>query len=215
MLFKRAVITGYGVVTPIGYSVEEMMRALDAGACATRAMPPEWNRFGKLRCQVGSPVELRDPKAIPRALRRTMSPMSIFAVQASVQALKHAAIDPAGIPENPALRMHHGLHHRKLHLAHANLRNAFLRQRIRNARRLRILPLHLAHRRLERRAVSRRQRRRFRHVGGVRLGIAGRGRGIRPDSPGPAGCHALRRGRGTARNRRWIVRHPLCRFQQI
>lgn len=101
MLFKRAVITGYGVVTPIGYSVEEMMRALDAGACATRAMPPEWNRFGKLRCQVGSPVELRDPKAIPRALRRTMSPMSIFAVQASVQALKHAAIDPAGIPENP------------------------------------------------------------------------------------------------------------------
>jgi 3-oxoacyl-[acyl-carrier-protein] synthase II len=103
MLLKRAVITGYGVVTPIGYSVEEMMRALDAGACATRAMPPEWNRFGKLRCQVGAPVELRDPKAIPRALRRTMSPMSIFAVQASVQALKHAGIDPDVIPRDPRI----------------------------------------------------------------------------------------------------------------
>ena len=100
MLFNRAVITGYGVVTPIGYSVAEMMRSLDAGVCATRAMPPSWNRFGRLRCQVGAPVELRDPKAIPRSLRRTMSPMSILAVQAAVQALQHAGIDSAGIPEN-------------------------------------------------------------------------------------------------------------------
>jgi len=103
MLFKRAVITGYGAVTPIGYSVEEMMHGLAAGACATRTMPPSWNRYGKLRCQVGAPVELRDPKAIPRALRRTMSPMSIFAVQAAIQALKHANIDSAGIPSNPRI----------------------------------------------------------------------------------------------------------------
>jgi len=79
MLYNRAVITGYGVVTPIGYSVAEMMRGLDECVCATRAMPPSWNRFGRLRCQVGAPVELRDPKAIPRSLRRTMSPMSILA----------------------------------------------------------------------------------------------------------------------------------------
>lgn len=102
-MFNRAVITGYGVVTPIGYSVAEMMRGLDAGVCATRAMPPSWNRFGRLRCQVGAPVELRDPKAIPRSLRRTMSPMSIYAVQAANQALEHAGIDPAGIPDNPRI----------------------------------------------------------------------------------------------------------------
>ena len=29
-----------------------------------------------------------------------MSPMSIYAVQAAVQALQHAAIDPASIPQN-------------------------------------------------------------------------------------------------------------------
>ena len=100
MLLHRAVITGYGVVSPIGYSVAEMMQSLDRGVCATRAMPPEWNRFGRLRCQVGAPVELRDPKAIPRAQRRTMSPMSIYACQAATQALSHAGIDPAAIPQN-------------------------------------------------------------------------------------------------------------------
>jgi 3-oxoacyl-[acyl-carrier-protein] synthase II len=101
MLLNRAVITGYGVVTPIGYSVAEMMHGLETGVCATRTMPDSWNRFGKLRCQVGAPVELRDPKAIPRAQRRTMSPMSIFAVQAAVQALGHAGIDASQIPSNP------------------------------------------------------------------------------------------------------------------
>jgi len=100
-LFPRVVITGYGVVTPIGYSVAEMMAALEAGTCATRTMPASWNRFGKLRCQVGAPLEIRDPKSIPRAQRRTMSRMSIYAAQASMEALKHAGIDPATIPDNP------------------------------------------------------------------------------------------------------------------
>jgi 3-oxoacyl-[acyl-carrier-protein] synthase II len=99
-LLNRAVITGYGVVSPIGYSVAEMMKSLDTGVCATRTMPPSWNRFGRLRCQVGAPVELRDPKAIPRSLRRTMSPMSIYAVQASIQALQQAGITPGAIPDN-------------------------------------------------------------------------------------------------------------------
>jgi 3-oxoacyl-[acyl-carrier-protein] synthase II len=100
---NRVVITGYGVVTPIGYSVAEMMHGLETRRCATRTMPPEWNRFGKLQCQVGATVELRDPKAIPRAQRRTMSPMSIMAVQASQQAIAQARIDPANIPLNPRI----------------------------------------------------------------------------------------------------------------
>ena len=98
---QRVVITGYGVVTPIGYSVPEMMASLAAGVCATRTMPPEWNRYGKLRCQVGAPIEVRDPKAIPRAQRRTMSTMSIIGVQATIQAMAHAGLDPAAVPSNP------------------------------------------------------------------------------------------------------------------
>ncbi len=98
---RRVVITGYGVVTPIGYSVPEMMAGLASGACGTVTMPPEWNRYGRLRCQVGAPIELRDPKAIPRPQRRTMSTMSILAVQATIQAMAHAGLDPAAVPSNP------------------------------------------------------------------------------------------------------------------
>jgi 3-oxoacyl-[acyl-carrier-protein] synthase II len=101
MSLHRAVITGYGVVSPIGYSVADMMSGLEAGACATRTMPPSWNAFGRLQCQVGAPIELRDPKAIPRPQRRTMSPMSIMACQAAKMALDNAGIDPASIPSDP------------------------------------------------------------------------------------------------------------------
>ena len=98
---RRVVITGYGVVTPIGYSVPEMMAGLAEGACATKRMPAEWNKFGPLRCQVGAPIEVRDPKAIPRPQRRTMSTMSIIGVQATIQAMAHAGLDPADVPNNP------------------------------------------------------------------------------------------------------------------
>jgi len=98
---RRVVITGYGVVTPIGYSVPEMMAGLAEGACATKRMPAEWNKFGPLRCQVGAPIEIRDPKAIPRPQRRTMSTMSIIAVQATIQAMAHAGLNLADVPNNP------------------------------------------------------------------------------------------------------------------
>lgn len=98
---RRVVITGYGAVTPIGYSVAEMMQNLAAGTCATRSMSDQWNKFGALRCQVGAPIVLRDPKAIPRPQRRTMSAMSILGVQATIQALAHAGIDKATVPTNP------------------------------------------------------------------------------------------------------------------
>src|SRR5277367_4590016 len=101
MQFNRAVITGYGVITPIGYSVAEMMHSLETGKCATRSMSGGWNRYGHLRCQVGAPIENRDLSVIPRLQRRTMSPMSLFAVQASKEALKHAGLDAAAIPANP------------------------------------------------------------------------------------------------------------------
>lgn len=100
MSLNRVVITGYGVVTPIGYSVAEMMNGLEQGVCATRVMS-DWNRLGTLQCQLGAPVDLRDATAIPRRFRRTMSRMSIMAVQAANQAIAHAGIQASSIPENP------------------------------------------------------------------------------------------------------------------
>jgi len=92
-------MVGYGAVTPLGRSVAATMAALRAGQGGTRRMP-DWNRYGDLACQVGAPAELRDEKQIPRQFRRTMSRMSIFAVQAVQQALAQAGLDPAGIPDD-------------------------------------------------------------------------------------------------------------------
>lgn len=100
MPLNRVVITGYGVVTPIGRCVPEMMNGFAQGVCATRVLS-NWNRLGPLRCQVGAPVEIQNPTAIPRQFRRTMSRMSIMAVQAAEQALTHAGIQASSIPENP------------------------------------------------------------------------------------------------------------------
>ena len=49
---RRVVITGYGVVAPLGRTVPEVLAALRAGACGTQRMP-DWNRYGELACQVG------------------------------------------------------------------------------------------------------------------------------------------------------------------
>ncbi|MCP4641748.1 MAG: beta-ketoacyl-[acyl-carrier-protein] synthase family protein, partial [bacterium] len=100
MPLNRVVITGYGVVTPIGCSVGEMMHGLAQGVCATRVMP-DWNRLGPLRCQVGALVEMPDATVIPRKFRRTMSRMSIMAVHAANQALPHAGIEASSISQNP------------------------------------------------------------------------------------------------------------------
>ena len=80
-----------GAIAPAGYSVAEILRALDAGRCATRGM--NWGTYAGMRCTVGAPVELRDADKIPRRNRRTMSRMSIFAVQACVEALASARLD--------------------------------------------------------------------------------------------------------------------------
>lgn len=101
MSLNRVVITGYGVVTPIGYSVNEMIKSLQAGVCATVPLQEQWNHFGRLRCQVGAPVEIRNPTAIPRQFRRTMSRMSIFAVQAAQQAMQQAGLPATVVPADP------------------------------------------------------------------------------------------------------------------
>lgn len=91
---NRVVITGAGVVCPLGDDVTQMMARLGAGASGVRVMD-SWNRYGTLRCQLGAPVALRGEKAIPRKMRRTMSRMSIFAVQAAEQAIAQARLDAA------------------------------------------------------------------------------------------------------------------------
>lgn len=88
---KRVAITGLGVITPLGNSVEAFIGGLERGENASVYMP-EWEKYKGLRCLVGAPVCLENEKLIPRQNRRSMGRLSIFAVQAAQQALKDANI---------------------------------------------------------------------------------------------------------------------------
>ena len=88
---KRVAITGIGVITPLGNSVEAFIGGLERGENASVYMP-EWENYKGLRCLVGAPGRLENELLIPRQNRRSMGRLSIFAVQAAQQALKDANI---------------------------------------------------------------------------------------------------------------------------
>lgn len=96
---KRVVITGMGVVCPLGYGVQTMMDGLCAGRTAVRTMG-EWGRYEGLRTELGAPLEMQNERDIPRRARRTMSPMSIYGAQASDQALRDAGLSHDNIAGN-------------------------------------------------------------------------------------------------------------------
>jgi 3-oxoacyl-[acyl-carrier-protein] synthase II len=94
---RRVVITGMGAVGALGTGVAELCAGLDAGRCATRRMEG-WESYRGLRSLVGAPVDLKNEKAIPRQARRSMSRMSVFAVQAGTEALADAGLSVADGP---------------------------------------------------------------------------------------------------------------------
>ncbi len=97
MRLNRVVITGMGAVTSFGNGVELLMQGIRKGQSTVRYMEG-WEQYIGLRSQVAAPVKLQDEKKIPRQKRRSMSSMSIFAVQAAQQALSDAGISPDEIP---------------------------------------------------------------------------------------------------------------------
>jgi 3-oxoacyl-[acyl-carrier-protein] synthase II len=88
---KRVVITGLGAVSPFGRGTQALREGLLAGRSAV-APAPELDRIGGLRPRVAARVTGIDPKEIPRKNRRSMSPMSIYAVLAAGEALAQSGI---------------------------------------------------------------------------------------------------------------------------
>lgn len=91
---KRVVITGMGVLSPLGGSVAEQAEALQAGRHGIRRMP-DWATYKGLRSLIAAPTELKNERLIPRQNRRSMGRMSIFAAQAAQEALRDARCDIA------------------------------------------------------------------------------------------------------------------------
>ncbi len=90
MSLETVVVTGVGIISPLGHSLEELTDALLAGASGVRYLP-ELEQVGGLRSRLAATVEGIEPKLIPRKVRRSMSKMSIYAYLASQQALQMAA----------------------------------------------------------------------------------------------------------------------------
>ncbi len=94
MQLESVVITGVGVVSPLGHSLDDLFAALSAGKSAV-SYEAALERVGGLRSQLVAKVTDIDAKQIPRKLRRSMSNMSVFAYLASQQALTMAGY-PSG-----------------------------------------------------------------------------------------------------------------------
>ncbi|OGW39659.1 MAG: beta-ketoacyl synthase [Nitrospirae bacterium GWD2_57_9] len=94
MSLKRVVITGIGVVSPLGKGLPALMKGIEEGRSTVQRMEG-WEAYHGLQSLVAAPAELRDEKLIPRQKRRSMGRMSIFAAQAADEAVADAGINLA------------------------------------------------------------------------------------------------------------------------
>ena len=88
---NRVVITGLGTITPMGYGADNLFEGIKSARNVIKQMP-QWSEYDGLNCLLAAPCEIKNEKAIPRKHRRSMSPMSIMAVQSADEALNDAGI---------------------------------------------------------------------------------------------------------------------------
>lgn len=88
---KRVVITGMGIISPIGNSVQAARDSLMQGRSGVSTMET-WEGIGGLATRVGGRVQQLEPKQIPRKQRRSMGNMSIMASLAALDAVEDAGL---------------------------------------------------------------------------------------------------------------------------
>ncbi len=87
---KRVVVTGIGMLSPLGASFDATWIALVAGRSGVRAMP-EWSDIVGLRAAIAAPaVPFELPEHYTRKRMRSMSRAGIMAVRSSEMALEDA-----------------------------------------------------------------------------------------------------------------------------
>ena len=98
---NEVLITGYGLVSSLGNSADELYQNLFSNRCGIEVIP-EWKDLRGLHSHLGARARKVDVSFLPRTTRRTMTPMSEMAYVATVDALKMAGISPRleGIPRN-------------------------------------------------------------------------------------------------------------------
>jgi len=96
---RRVVITGAGVVSPIGIGVNEFWQNCLKGKTAIAPIPAQWERYADLRSRIWSPLPDIDPESlgVARAERLQLDPVTVLALGAAREAVEHAgfALKPA------------------------------------------------------------------------------------------------------------------------
>lgn len=92
MTSRRVVITGVGVVSPIGNSLDELVDALRTQRSGIRAMP-DWAVCAHLRPRVAAPAQGVERSLFPRRAIRTMGRVGVLSLFASDCAIADANLD--------------------------------------------------------------------------------------------------------------------------
>lgn len=88
---RRIVVTGIGVRTPIGHSLEALGESLREGRSGIVRMD-EWEQVANLRTRVAGVCSDIDETAIPRQVRRTMGRVAILAALAATDAVTQSGL---------------------------------------------------------------------------------------------------------------------------
>lgn len=88
---KRVFITGMGIVSSLGNSVEDVFKNLLSGKSGVKAFP-EWEKYNGLNTHLMAPAHPYNVMDIPRKKRRSMSPMAEMATIATFQAMESAGL---------------------------------------------------------------------------------------------------------------------------
>ncbi len=91
---RRVVVTGAGVVSPIGNAWQHVRSALETGVCGLRAMD-DWTDIDGLRCHIGGTCDFTLPKRFGRRATRSMGRVAQLAVTATEDAVIQSGLDQA------------------------------------------------------------------------------------------------------------------------
>ncbi len=92
---RRVVVTGYGIISCLGQTKEEVLESLKEGRSGIRSKE-EYRRLG-LRSQVAGSIEINMENKIDRKMRRFMGDAAAFAYLSMKQAIEDSALTSAQV----------------------------------------------------------------------------------------------------------------------